>query len=207
MSKTQPEIAKAILERRNRMTHVVLRGDIDAAIGPDGLREALQNRWLVVDQDEGCLCVTNDLGKLAEMRKLAEMKPEQWSPEPLKVAENHDLALLHTRRAHPIHEIAAPMTGGSSPGLSTVGQPQQPQQPQPPQGGQPPNQPQFGVGSSVMVARQGLSASGVIEKLNPDGRYQVGFAPGQPKPSGDNIFSKDELSLVPAGPKSPVTAP
>ncbi len=123
MSKTQPEIAKAILERRNRMTHVILPGDMNAAIGPDGLREALQQRWLVPDMDEGYLCVTNDLGKLAEMRKLADMKPEQYKQEVIPVAESHDMALLHTRRAHPINEISAPMTGQPSPGLTSVSQP------------------------------------------------------------------------------------
>lgn len=201
---TKPEIAKAILERRNRMSQVIMPGDMNSSLGPDGLREALALRWLVPDLDEGFLCVTSDPHLIEDMRKLADMKPEQWKPEAIPVAESHDAALLHSRRTRSLNEIAAPMTGGSSPGLSTVAQPQAPQAPQPPQGQ--PGQPPFGIGSNVMVARQGVKSQGVIEKLNPDGRFQVGFPQGQAKPTGDNIYSKEELSLVPASPQSPAKA-
>jgi hypothetical protein len=123
MSKTKPEIAKAILERRNRMTHVIMPGEINAEIGPDGVREALDQRWLVPDTDSGFLCATNDLGKIEEMRALANMKPEEYKVEPILVPESHDATLLHTKRQRRINEIAAPMTGGQSPGLTAVAQP------------------------------------------------------------------------------------
>lgn len=207
MNKTKPEIAKAILERRNRMTHVIMPGDINAAIGPDGVSVALAERWLVPDTDTGFLCATNDLSKIEEMRKLAEMKPEEYKLPPIQVLESHDSTILHTKRQHRLNEIAAPMTGGASPGLSTLSQPQPP----PPQAAQPPTgQPNdsLAVGSPVTVARGGRPSSGVIEKLLPDGRYQLAFADPAQKPPGDNVFSKDEMTVVPSSPqRSPVTAP
>lgn len=204
MTKTLPEIAKSILERRNRMTFAIMPGEIRNDIGPDGVSEALSRRWLVPDTESGFLCAASDLATISEMRKLAEMPPEQWKPDALPVAESHDLAIAHTKRGHLIVEIAAPMTGQPSPGLSSVAQPGAPQ-PQPiaapssqPNAAQP-----YQVGVSVATAREGARAQGVIEKLLPDGRFQVGFPPGQPKPSGDNIFSKEELSAVPAAPGAP----
>ena len=208
MSKTKPEIAKALLERRNRMTHVVLPGEITAEIGPDGVAEALKQRWLVPDPDEGFLCVSRDLGVIDEMRRLAEMKPEEYKVEAIPVTESHGLSLLHTKRSHLLHEIAAPMTGAPSPGLSSTAQPAAapaaPVGPVPP-GGAP--QSPYTVGSPVTVARQGRSSSGVIEKLLPDGRFQVGFPSGQSQP-GTNVFSKEEVNLAPTSPQRPPgTAP
>ncbi len=202
MSKTKPEIAKAILERRNRMTHVIMPGDINAAIGPEGVAEALRERWLVPDTDTGFLCATNDLAKVEEMRKLAEMKPEEYKLPPIPVLESHDATILHTKRQHRLNEIAAPMTGGSSPGLSSISQPQLPAAPAG-QSGDP-----LGVGTPVTVARGGRPSSGVIEKLMPDGRYKLAFADQGQKPPGDDVFSKDEMTVVPSSPqRSPVTAP
>lgn len=218
MSKTKPEIAKAILERRNRMTHVILPGEINAAIGPDGVREALSERWLVADMDSGFLCATNDLGKIEEMRKLADMKPEEYKPEAIPVAESHDAAMLHTRRQHMINEIAAPATGGQSPGLTAVGQPQPPPQMQAaapattPQPAAPaaPAAPQgqggFAVGTPVTVSRGGASATGMIEKLMPDGRYKLGFGADQKAIPGDGVFSKEEMSAMAGGGSRPAVA-
>jgi hypothetical protein len=211
MTKTKPEIAKAILERRNRMTHVIMPGEINGAIGPDGVAEALEARWLVPDVDTGFLCATNDLGKIEEMRRLAEMKPEQYQQPPMPVCESHDMTIQHTHRPHSINEIAAPMTGGSSPGLTTLNAPQPaqamaPQRPTPATGS---SEQSPTIGNSVMVARNGVSSMGVIEKILPDGRYQLGFAAGQQKaPPGDGIFSKEEMSTIdPNTQRSPVTAP
>lgn len=198
MNKTPNEICKAILERRNRMTHVILPGEIMAVIGPEGVSEALRQRWLVPDTDSGYLCATNDLAKVAEMQRIAEMKPEQFSGQELPVAESHGLSLLHTRRSHTINEIAAPMTGGGSPGLSSIGEPSQ--QTSQPQSTGSTGSPQ--VGTNVTVARQGVKATGVIEKLMPDGRYQVGYGQDvRQKPPGDNIFGKDEMTVVPSTPQ------
>jgi hypothetical protein len=106
------------------------------------------------------------------------------------------MVMLHSRRAHPIYEVVAPMTGGDSPALAAIAQPQkyaaQPTQAQMP----------LSIGTPVVVAREGHTAQGVVEKINPDGRFQVGFPEGQKAPSGDNMYSKDELSLLPASPAS-----
>lgn len=204
MSKTKPEIAKAILERRNRMTHVVIPGDIHEAIGADGVAEALKERWLVPDTDSGYLCVTNDLVKIEEMRTLAEMKPEQYAPEAVSVTESHEVSLFHTKRR--LHEIAAPGTGHPAPGLTTLGQP--PVAPQAPAAPQGQTDDGFPIGTPVTISRQGRSANGMIEKLLPDGRYKLGFGADQGgRPPGDDIFSKDEMTVVPNNPqRTAVTA-
>lgn len=214
MSKMKPEIAKAILERRNRMTHVIMPGDINAEIGPDGVSEALKERWLVPDTDSGFLCATNDLGKIDEMRKLASMKPEEYAPEALVVAESHDMSILHTRR---LHEISAPGTGAPSPGLSAVAQPQapaaQPAAP-PPTPAAPAAAPMapgapgaagagYQIGMPVSVSRGGVNATGMVEKLLPDGRYKLGFGAGQTSIPGDGVFGKDEMSAIPNSPQRP----
>lgn len=192
MSKTPTEIAKAVLERRSRMTHIILPGEISAEIGPDGVAEALRNRWLVPDTDSGFLCATNDPGAVTEMHRVSGLNPEAYRPEAVSVAESHDLSLLHTRRSHALHEIAAPMTGAPSPGLASTAQPQ------PAPSGRPDP---YAVGTAVTVARGGKPISGVIEKLLPDGRFQVGFA-NQP-PQGGNVFSKEEVNAVPTSPERP----
>lgn len=182
------------------MTHVIIPGDIHAAIGADGVAEALNERWLVPDTDSGFLCATNDLAKVEQMRKLADIKPEDYAVNTPPVAESHAVSLLHTKRH--LNEIAAPMTGQPSPGLSTVGQPVNPVVQGQGDGG-------FPIGTSVAVSRQGVKATGMIEKLLPDGRYKLGFSPDQQtKPPGDDIFSKDEMTVMPNDPqRSAVTAP
>jgi hypothetical protein len=201
MNMTPPEIAKSLLDRRNRMNPIVLPGEIRSAIGVEGVAEALKRRWLLPDlEDSGFLRVTNDLGVIESMRQLAQVKPEQYTPEALPVAESHDLAVLHTRRRHVLSEVAAPATGKPAPGLISIAMPN-------PASGQPPEP--YAVGVPVTVARQGVKANGVIEKRMPDGRFQVGFAPDQQKPQGDSVYSQEELGLVPQNPQRtpvPVTA-
>src|SRR6516162_5912973 len=159
MKKTTPEIAKAIIERRNRMTHVIMPGEITAEIGPDGVAEALQRRWLVPDIDDGYLCATNDLKAVEEMRQTAQMKPEEFQGQVIPVAESHDLLQLHARRSHALYEVAPPMTGATAPGLSIVAQPVT--QPKPPPGVPDTT---MRVGPQVFVGRGGKPAVGVIEK-------------------------------------------
>jgi len=192
MKKTTPEIAKAIIERRNRMTHVIMPGEITAEIGPDGVAEALQRRWLVPDTDDGYLCATNDLKAVEEMRQTAQMKPEEFQGQVIPVAESHDLLQLHARRSHALYEVAPPMTGATAPGLSIVAQPVT--QPKPPPGVPDPT---LRVGAQVFVGRGGKPAVGVIEKeITPD-HFKVEFPPEQKdRPVGDNIYSRSELSTV-----------
>lgn len=218
---TKNEIAKVILERRARMTHVIIPGEINSVIGADGVSEALRDRWLVPDTDSGYLCVTNEPHKVQEMIELAGSKPEDaLKAAPILVTDSHDISLAHTKRRHLVQEIAAPGTGQPSPGLSSIAEPQPPMNPaQPPvagtaapvapaapaapiaAGGGGGGAPGLAVGSAVTVARQGVAANGVIEKLLPDGRYSIGYgADVRSKPPGDNVFSKDEMTLVPRHP-------
>jgi hypothetical protein len=199
---TTSELAKALLERRSRMTHLIPPGDLVREIGPDSVAEGLRRRWLMPDMDEGFLQVNRDLRVVEEMQKEANAQPQRGpaGPAAIPVSEGHAFSLLHTHRDRSIHEVAAPMTGGASPGLSAVAQPQPP----PPPSSQPPTSgsgPPMAVGSQVTVARQGVKSNGVIEKLHPDGRFEVGFPGGQPRPSGGNIYSRDEVSLIPMTPQ------
>ena len=181
------------------MSHIILPGEIKSAIGAEGMSEALQRRWLVPDTDTGYLNVTRDMQVVAEMQKIAEMKPETCTLNPVPISESHDMALGHTRRRS-IVEIAAPGTGAPAPGLTSVSQPTPPTQPTQP--GQPATAAgDHQIGTAVTTARDGRTYSGVIEKLLPNGRFQVGFPAGQPKPNGDSSFGKDEMTIVPSTPQ------
>lgn len=195
---TLPEIAKAILERRNRMTHVVLKGEIQASIGADGLGEALKHRWLVPDYDGGNLCVTNDLHALNEMQTISEMSPEQFKGQPLPVAESHGAVIAHANR-RAINEIAPPATGKPSPGLSTV----QPPSAAVPAGARTNLGP--GVGDPVAVAENGRQFTGTIKAVGQDGRYTVSF--GNERPVNPNkTYTKEELRAMTPG-AAPGTMP
>lgn len=203
-----PEIAKALLERRNRLSHVILPGEIRGAIGGDGLAEALAQRWLVPDTDNGCLCVTNDLKVIAEMRIMSDMSPDAFKPQELPVAHSHDMSVAHSKR---LHEIAAPGTGKPAPGLSSVGQPAQapaaPAQPVPAaRGGVPaPNAAAPNVGDPVVVAENGRQFTGTIQSVGPDGRFTLSF--GNERPANPSkAYAKEEMRVIAPGTAPPVAA-
>ncbi len=74
--KNTKEIAQFVMERRNRMSTVIMQGELMAEIGSEGLREALERRWVVANHESGYLQVTNDMAKVQEIREFAERVEE-----------------------------------------------------------------------------------------------------------------------------------
>ena len=66
-------IAKKILGlRENRMTGYLMSGEVREELGFEGYAEALRRRWIEADMEQsGMVTVTNHLGKVDEIRKLA----------------------------------------------------------------------------------------------------------------------------------------
>lgn len=65
------EIVRLLLRNRSA-SRPTLNGDVREALGPENLAKALEARWVIPDYDSGGLLITTDLGRLAEMEKLAE---------------------------------------------------------------------------------------------------------------------------------------
>ncbi len=116
--KTAQQIAQTLLNRRNAMNPVVMQGEMINALGSDGLQEALSRRWLVPDETTGFLLVSQDMTRIADMRKVAEEKSDKapvaenksaWDrPWPAPNA-SHDFAVRHSVR--PLNELLSPATG------------------------------------------------------------------------------------------------
>jgi hypothetical protein len=76
------KIAATLLERRHRMTHVVLPGDLISQLGSEGMQEALRRTWLVPDMMSGSLTVNCNLGIVAQMEDAAKELCEDCKKEP-----------------------------------------------------------------------------------------------------------------------------
>lgn len=200
------EVAKHILGLRNT-SHVIAQGSLIAEIGREALVEALNNRWVVPD-DSGYLMVSCDHGKISEMTEVSESTVE----EEIKVDDSaglglgeklrvyHDLVGEHIDRpgrgcVSSINEIAAPATGGQSPGMpgsnqqSNMSNPQQAQTassatPASDSGG-------YNVGDSVGVVENGKTYVGKVSKVDGD-KYVLSF--GSQSPGVQRDYTSKELS-------------
>ena len=70
------QIAVTILNRRNSLSPIVMQGEMRSTLGSDGYDRALANRWIVPNYESGELQVTNNLGVIDQMRKMAESVQE-----------------------------------------------------------------------------------------------------------------------------------
>lgn len=70
--KSIKSIAAVIIERRNRMSHIIMPGDMQAMIGSDGVQEALRRGWIEPDYDTGALKVSSSLAIVEEIARIAE---------------------------------------------------------------------------------------------------------------------------------------
>lgn len=80
---TTQAIAKLLHDNRQRSVYLSLPPDLRAALGPDGLREALRLRWIVGDESGSFLRVNSRADALQEMARLAEFAaPGSGQPDP-----------------------------------------------------------------------------------------------------------------------------
>lgn len=218
------EIARAILERRNRMNPVIMTGEMTATLGYEGMTEALQRRWLVPNTETGHLQVSTDLRVVEEMRALAEHDPEgdeedkkkpKHEPgcecgecmdtykkysyglhKPMKeVGESHDLVMSHSSRTRgQLTELMAPGTGHDNSAPFRPPQPATPMQSTAPAPA-PNGQPgQPGVGDEVLVAENGKTYTGTVGAVGQDGKYRVSF--GNEKPPINRDYGTNEIKVT-----------
>lgn len=189
------ELAKKILERRNRMNPVIMSGEMIAEIGSDGMLEAQQRRWLVPNIDTGHLQVSTDLRVVEEMRALAEKEGDEKHEEGCKcdkckkdMHESHDLTLRHAHRN--IDELMAPMTGHDNSAPFKPVAPAAPTASTMPNGGA--GGP--GVGDEVIVAENGKDFTGTIGAVGQDGKYTMTF--GANKPAQNRAYGSNEFKVT-----------
>lgn len=205
--KTLKEIATIILERRQRMNPTVMQGEMSTVLGEDGLREALNRRWLVPNYESGYLQVANHGSVVEDMEAIAAL-PDP-APEPDNLGESRSVCTQHAfRNAAPLSEasvlseIAAPGTGRPSPGFVQAAAPATPTAPVTPAapagapaaaptgGGA---QPSGAVGEDVSVVQDGRTYQGKIASVN-NGRYRLSF--GGPERPADREYGQNEINRV-----------
>jgi hypothetical protein len=65
--------AKLIDMREHKMSSFIMSGQLREELGFEGYGEALRQRWIMADEDgSGMIQITNNLGAVAEMKRLAE---------------------------------------------------------------------------------------------------------------------------------------
>jgi hypothetical protein len=190
------EIAQTILDRRNRMNPVVMNGEMIAALGSDGMSEALQRRWLVPNVETGHLQVSTDMQVVEELRTIADAP----APEAESVQEGatHNMALDHAHRERGmLTELMAPMTGHDN---SAPFRPKAPASPAAPSS----TAPQAGgvggpgVGDEVIVAEAGRTYTGTVGAVGTDGKFKVSF--GNEKPPVNRDYGTNELKITKKAP-------
>ncbi len=192
--KTLKEIAKIILERRARMNPTVMQGEMLTVLGEEELCEALAKRWLIPDYDSGYLTVTNQDSAVMEMQEAAALPDAAPAPDTLK--ESRSVSMGHASRTI-ISEIAAPGTGGPSPGFSA------PPPPATPTSSAPPNPNSASIGDDVTIVDNNKSYQAKVQKQQPNGKYRLSF--GNEKPGMvDRDYSADELKVMRNVPGQPV---
>jgi hypothetical protein len=204
------EIAKALLNRRNTMNPVVMQGEMISVLQSEGLREALERRWLVPDVSSGYLLVSQDMTKVLEMRALAEQATEE-KPEPVQESTwnktwaqpdaSHDAVMTHSVRN--INELLSPGTGHDSGGPLTAGASSAPTAPPPatptapPTAMTPAGPEKPGVGDEVVVvsadggASESQTFTGKISSAA-NGRVKISFGGS----GGEREYPENEVKVI-----------
>lgn len=193
---TTKEIASTLLERRSRLTHIIMPGDILGQLGPEGVQEALRRTWLESGYDTGALKVTGNMGLIADMERIAELTEGvcprcnnttcKCTPEPsADVTNGRRFALEHSNR---LNEIAAFGTGQTDKPVAPI---------------TPASRPDIEanrsedhfVGEDVIIAEEGKAYPGKVQSKNSDGTYKLSFGPNRPINSS-RAYRKEEMQKV-----------
>lgn len=102
---TKPNVPKdaavILLSRKNRNTTLLQNESVKRQLGQAGFREALNRRWVEVDDETGMLSITSNASRLNEMRRLAE------STEPEKSTYRETPAIMSGREYVPLQAEAS----------------------------------------------------------------------------------------------------
>jgi hypothetical protein len=185
------KIAQFVLERSRRAVPLIQTGEALQAIGSDGLKEALDKRWLVTDHDSYWLRTTLDHTRLQEVHAAAATPDAEAQVHESQTAR---IVLEHANR--PVFEISAPGTGKPGPALTSAPAapptPTSPPASQQPMGSGAPAK-TLGIGSDVTVAENGRSYTGKVSGRTPEGRYRLNF--GGERPASVRDYAPDEMQV------------
>lgn len=211
------DIAKTIIERRMRMSPIVYQAEMLEALGSDGLKEALDRRWLIPNYESGYLQITNDESLVASMHQAVTENENEKDEEGKEDSDmekkertraqgEHDRAkadacddgpmeesALRTAIAnHANRRIGEDMYGGSFMGAPASTAKPSATPPSAPAGT--PARNGRDVGSDVTVVENGHTFQGKVSAKTDDGKYKVSFS-GQ-RPAQERDYEETELGAT-----------
>jgi len=192
---TTQEIARYVQEHRLRASPVIMNGDAVRDIGPEGLQEAINRRWLVADYDTGYLQVTGDMTRVAEIIEAAAMEPVV---ESVVESASAPFAMNHALRTGygMINEIGAPGTGRPGPGYTPTSPNPTPVAPVVSSSPTAPRAMPAKIGDDVTVAEEGRTYAGKVQSRDDrGGGVRISFGPDQ-RPPVDRAYRDDEIRLT-----------
>lgn len=90
--KSIQELAQTLLKRRSAASPMVMPGELVSLVGPDGMQEALQRRWVIPISETGHLQLNTATAIMADMDAIAAQAEAPVSqPETIKVSEAHGM--------------------------------------------------------------------------------------------------------------------
>jgi hypothetical protein len=179
-------IARALDSRRHNASPLLVKSELLATIGSDGLSEALNNGWIVPDYESGYLAINTNLARLAELEsacrckkcgkkdcKCADTKEKQCAAAPASLRENWSGIGL-SRPPTSLNGSSNFVPRSPTPSISSS---------------EPQDKPR--IGDDVTVADDGKSYVGKIASVSDDGRYRLSFAGDKPKM--DREYNQNEV--------------
>lgn len=183
--------ARKLHERRFRPNPVMTTGELLALIGDDGLREALNSRFLVPDMDSGFLTLNLHGSKLAELEsacRCGACGKTDCGCSP--VAETGQVSTMPMREAFAAFGVSRP----GNPTDSTQPTPML-RTPDPTPTQQVPSNPkQYRVGDPAAVQQDNVTYKGEISSFEPDGRIRMRWS-GQ-RPPNERSYGPGEFLVT-----------
>lgn len=190
---TTKHLALKLIDYRTTAS-LILPGRLLDAVGSDGVKEALNRRWIEPDTDSGLLRLSAHQSVIEEIQRAAEEKCSCCKCDPCKccdkchkypcectTCEDRRRQFVDQHLQRRLHEYAVPPAPGSGQKERTT----------PPPGAQ-----GFAVGQDVVVAPPGgkTYSAKVSERLR-DGTYRLSFGSDRP-PDGKDVYRDTELEPI-----------
>lgn len=197
------QLASKILQHRSSSS-LIVPGTLVAEIGNEGLKEALDRRWLEPDHETGFLRMSLQQTVIEQMREAAEGKCETCECDPCECCEkcckhpcccqeegqgSRQYTDTHTHR-HQFETFTAPPAYGSGQGARPPGPRVTPEV-------DTGRAPEPIVGEDVIIADEGKSYQAKIASKNQDGTFKLSFGPQ--RPAKERMFRKEEIQRVKPG--------
>lgn len=192
-------VARKLHERRFRPNPVMTTGELLNLIGSDGLQEALQNRWIVPDQDTGFLTLNINGGKMVELESACRCGAcGKTDCACAAASETGQLSTMPTSMREAFAGFGVSRPG--APTTSTQPTPMTRSADPTPTEQVSPGQRQWRVGDPAMVEQDNVTYQGTISGFEPDGRVRLRWR-GQ-RPPNDRAYGPGEFLVTNENPGS-----